>query len=240
MFWYFESDPFLNIHSYSWSILERLIYWTNVALSVWIPPWRWFEGVQRIPIRSYVDLTKLDNLGSEYPGHSTEPIFRLDPFPEDDRYILVERCRIRQLLFNLAYPSSAFNFFRDLTSSEFSPVMKIFSLKSNWVNSEVLPLALKRILLNSVTAVPMHIVFNRSHGVIFPTYNIEVSSYRYIVMSFTIMEMHLFSISSSFYAVFFPKDVPACFGFAPIPKCDVWTWRLAKFFFRWIFELLWQ
>ena len=43
------------------------------------------------------------------------------------------------------------------------------------------------------------------------------------------MARALLSMRSSFCTVFFQKDTPACFGFTPIPKCTVSTWRLKNY-----------
>ena len=60
-------------------------------------------------------------------------------------------------------------FFQTLISLHFSSVRQMFSLKFVWINSKVFPLALKRMLLNYATAVPVHRIFNRSNVVIYPT-----------------------------------------------------------------------
>ena len=92
----------------------------------------------------------------------------------EGRYRLVGSCKSRQLLTNLASPSSSCRFyFQALTSSESSSARQIFSLKSAWMNSKISPLALKRMSLNSTNAVAVHSVLNSSHGVISPTYIIK-------------------------------------------------------------------
>ena len=98
-----------------------------------------------------------------------------------------------------------------------------------WMNSKVFLLALKRVSLNSATDMPVHSVLNISHGVISTTFTIEGVTYRYIMRRITITTRGLLSIRSRFCSVFFPKDVPACFGFTPITKCTVWNWRLTAF-----------
>ena len=96
------------------------------------------------------------------------------------------------------------------------------------MNSKVFPLALKRISLNYSFDVPVHIILNISHGVIGLTYIIQGSTSLYIVIRIIITSRGLFLIRSSFYGVLLPKGVPACFEFAPIPKCAVLNWRLTK------------
>ena len=75
---------------------------------------------------------------------------------------------------------------------------------------------------------PVYVVLKISHIVIGTTSIIEGSDSRYIVRRVTIMSRGLFSVRLSFFAIFFPKDVPDCFTFSPIKKCAVWTWRLTK------------
>ena len=98
---------------------------------------------------------------------------------------------------------------------------QISLLKSDWMNLKVFPLALKMVSLNSATAVPVHSVLNSSHGVIGPASIIEGITYRYILRRVMIKAGYFFLIPSRLCAISFPKDVPTCFVFAPIPKCDV-------------------
>ena len=84
------------------------------------------------------------------------------------------------------------------------------------MNSKVSPRALKRMSLNSATAVPLHIVLNSSYIVISPASIIEGITYWYIVRRVRIAARGLFLIWSSFCAVLFPNDVPACFECSPI------------------------
>ena len=186
----------------------------NGTLAVWIPPWYCHGGDQHLPIRSCVNLTKLEHIGSEYPRRFSEPSCQLEPFPVEDGYRSVEICRSTQLLVNLSSPDSAFRFyFRALNSSDFSCTRHIFLLKSSWMNSNVCLLALKKMSLNSATPVHVHSILNRYHGLIGPIYVIEGSTYQYIVRRVRIMASGLFLIQLSFCAVFFPKDVPTCFKF---------------------------
>ena len=135
----------------------------------------------------------------------------------------MEICRSSQLLGNLASPDSAFRFFsfQALTTLDFSSVMQVFLLKSACMNSEVFPLVLKSMPLNYTTSVPVHSVLNSSHVVIGTTSIIKGNTYRFIVRRVTITERGFFLKRSSFCAVLFLKDFPACFGFVPIPKFSV-------------------
>ena len=100
-----------------------------------------------------------------------------------------------------------------LTSSQFSSVIiQISSLKYVWICSNISPLALKRILLNSGTAVPVHIVLNNSHGVINPTSIIDRITYQYIVSRVMMTEKGLSSVQPSFCALFLPNNPPLFLG----------------------------
>ena len=105
---HYESDQFYSLRKDSQSVIDRPLYWTNGSLSVWIPTWYCCGGVQHIIIRDCVYLTKIENLGSEYPRYSRETICWLDPFPVEGGYLSVESCRSRQLLGSLASPASNF------------------------------------------------------------------------------------------------------------------------------------
>ena len=88
---------------------------------------------------------------------------------------------------------------QDLTSLDFSSVaIHIFSLKYVWVFVKVFLLDLKRISLNSATAVPVHIVLNNSPGGIGPTSIIEGGTSQYIVRRVIVTARGLFSMRSSF------------------------------------------
>ena len=79
------------------------------------------------------------------------------------------------------------------------------------MNSKVFSLALKRMLLNYATDMPVHRILNSSNVVIGNTSIIEVSNYQYIVRRVMITAMGLFSMRPTFCAVLFPNDVPASF-----------------------------
>ena len=95
-----------------------------------------------------------------------------------------------------------------LTSSEFLSARQIFLLKSAWMNSKVFPLALKRMSLNSATAMCVHILLESIYGVIGPTSIIKGSTYQYIVGRVTIAARGVFLIHSSFCTSSYPRTPP--------------------------------
>ena len=100
-------------------------------------------------------------------------------------------------------------------------MIHIISLESTWMNSKVFTMDLKRVLLNYVTDSPVQSVLNNSQGVIDPASIIKENTSQYTVSRFMIVARGLFLIRLSFCDVFFPKDIPTCFGFALIPNCAV-------------------
>ena len=140
----------------------------------------------------------------------------------EGRYCSVESRRSRNLLGNLASPYYDFLFF--FPGLYF---IRAFICKADIIieicldELESFPLALKRRLLNSATAVLLQSILNISNIVIGTTSIIKGVNYQYIVRRVTIKAGGLFSIRSIFCAVFFPKDIPAYFEFAQIPKCYV-------------------
>ena len=127
-----------------------------------------------MPIRSFVNLTKLEHLSSEYSRHSRKPIYQLEPFPVEDGYRLVEIYRITQFFvtFTFQVPPVIF-FFPNLDFFRFFICEADLVVEIFLDELESFPRSLKRMSLNSATAVPVHIVLNSSYRAISPTSIIE-------------------------------------------------------------------
>ena len=146
-------------------------------------------------------------------------------------YHLVEICSIRQLLVNLAYTDSAFHFF--LSGPWLHRIFHLRYISSHWNTLGwtrnffhcpwkgcrwiMQPLFL---CTESLTAPTEWLVLHKSLRVVLP--NILWGGLR--LRQGGIPWYGRASVLS-----YSQRTSPLVFGFTPIPKCCVWTWRFTKF-----------